>query len=78
MAKTRAAAPDWRQSEEIEKLDNVTWFGHCVIHLAAALRDLPTRDAKVQLIDSLRSFLQGQKQDIGPPQSLVRSTSRLK
>ena len=26
---------------EIEKLDNVTWYGHCVIQLMAALNDLP-------------------------------------
>src|SRR5262245_6761773 len=31
MAKTRNTAPDWQQSEEIQKLDNVTWFGHCAI-----------------------------------------------
>jgi hypothetical protein len=32
----------------IEKLDNVTWYGHCVIHFLAALNDLPD-EAKVPL-----------------------------
>ena len=31
---------------EIEKLDNVTWYGHCVIHVMAAINDLP-EDAKL-------------------------------
>ena len=26
---------------DIEKLDNVTWYGHCVIHVMAAINDLP-------------------------------------
>jgi hypothetical protein len=26
---------------DIEKLDNVTWYGHCVIHGMAAISDLP-------------------------------------
>ena len=26
---------------EVEKLDNVTWYGHCVVHVMAALKDLP-------------------------------------
>ena len=32
-----------RRMNEIEKLDNVTWYGHCVIHVMAALNDLPER-----------------------------------
>ena len=27
----------------IEKIDNVTWYGHFVIHVVAALNDLPGR-----------------------------------
>ena len=26
---------------DIEKLDSVTWYGRCVIHVMAALNDLP-------------------------------------
>ena len=28
---------------EIKKLDNVTWYGHCVIHVMAALNELTSR-----------------------------------
>jgi hypothetical protein len=26
---------------DVEKLDNVTWYGHCAIHFLTALKDLP-------------------------------------
>ena len=40
----------------IEKLDNVTWYGHCVINLMAALTDLPD-DAKLDLCQDLSKFI---------------------
>ena len=45
---------------EIEKLDNVTWFGHCVIHLMAALDDLPDQ-AKLILCRDLEIFIRRQQ-----------------
>jgi hypothetical protein len=41
---------------DIEKLDNVTWYGHCVIHLIAALDDLPDQ-AKLAFCDDLETFI---------------------
>ena len=38
--------------DDIEKIDNVTWYGHCVIHLMAALNDLPD-EAKLDLCQDL-------------------------
>ena len=38
---------------DIEKLDNVTWYGHCVIHFLAALNDLPD-GAKLELFWTCR------------------------
>jgi hypothetical protein len=64
MVKSHSIAPDGQQLEDIPKLDNVTWFGHCVIHVAVALRELPTKDAKLHLIESLWSYLERRKQDI--------------
>ena len=43
----------------IEKLDNVTWYGHCVINLMAALTDLPD-DAKLDLCQDLAKFIKRQ------------------
>jgi hypothetical protein len=45
---------------EIEKLDNVTWYGHCVIHVVAALNDLPD-EAKLDFCQALSKFI-GQRQ----------------
>jgi hypothetical protein len=44
---------------EIEKLDNVTWYGHCVIHLMAALNDLPDQ-AKLTFCRDLEKFIRHQ------------------
>ena len=52
------------EAGDIQKLDNVTWFGHCVIHLASALRDLPTADAKLLLIQNLMEYMDRQKRGI--------------
>jgi hypothetical protein len=41
---------------EIEKLDNVTWYGHCVIHFMAALNDLPD-EAKLDFCQDLSKFI---------------------
>lgn len=46
-----------RQRGEIQKLDNVTWYGHCVIHITMAIRDLPA-EAKLALCRDLRAYLQ--------------------
>jgi hypothetical protein len=45
---------------EIEKLDNVTWYGHCVIHFLAALNDLP-EEARVFLCRDLERFIKRQE-----------------
>ena len=52
------------EAGDIQKLDNVTWFGHCVIHLASALRDLPTTDARLLLIQNLMKYMDRQKREI--------------
>jgi hypothetical protein len=44
----------------IEKLDNVTWYGHCVIHFLAALNDLPN-DAKRTFCQDLSKFINRQQ-----------------
>jgi hypothetical protein len=44
---------------EIEKLDNVTWYGHCVIQLMAALNDLPDQ-AKILFCRDLERFIRRQ------------------
>ncbi len=46
---------------EIEKLDNVTWFGHCVIHVMAALGDLPD-EVKLEFCQQLAKFIKRQQQ----------------
>jgi hypothetical protein len=43
----------------IEKLDNVTWYGHCVIHLIAAINDLPDQ-AKLAFCRDLERFIKRQ------------------
>ena len=48
----------------IEKLDNVTWYGHCVIHLMAAINDLP-EEAKLELCRDLEKFIRHQEREIG-------------
>ena len=48
-----------RCMNEIEKLDNVTWYGHCVIHLMAALSDLPDQ-AKLTFCRDLEKFIRHQ------------------
>ncbi len=45
---------------EIEKLDNVTWYGHCVIHFMAALSDLPDH-AKLVFCRDLEKFIRHQQ-----------------
>jgi hypothetical protein len=44
---------------EIEKLDNVTWYGHCVIQVVAALNDLPD-EAKLVFCRDLERFIRRQ------------------
>lgn len=46
--------------DEIEKLDNVTWYGHCVIHFIAALDDLPD-EAKLVFCRDLERFIRRQE-----------------
>jgi hypothetical protein len=43
----------------IQKLDNVTWYGHCVIHLMAAINDLPD-PAKLALCHDIERFIKRQ------------------
>ena len=45
---------------EIDKLDNVTWYGHCVIHVMSALNDLPN-DAKLLFCQDLKRFVTRQQ-----------------
>ena len=52
-----------RMKAEIIKLDNVTWFGHCVITIATALRELPG-PAKHQLIADLQRYLHRQASEL--------------
>ena len=44
----------------IEKLDNVTWYGHCLIHLMAAINDLPDQ-AKSGFCRDLERFIKRQR-----------------
>ncbi len=46
--------------DDIEKLDNVTWFGHCVIHVMAALNDL-SDEAKLTFCRDLERFIRRQQ-----------------
>jgi hypothetical protein len=45
---------------EVEKLDNVTWYGHCVVHVMAALKDLPD-EAKLLFCRDLERFVRRQQ-----------------
>jgi hypothetical protein len=45
---------------DIEKIDNVSWYGHCVIHFLTALKDLP-EDAKLELCQGLLKFIRRQE-----------------
>jgi hypothetical protein len=45
---------------EIEKLDNVTWYGHCVIQVMAALNDLPN-EAKLTFCQELERYVRRQQ-----------------
>jgi hypothetical protein len=46
---------------DVEKLDNVTWYGHCVIHFLAALNgDLP-EEAKLVFCRDLEKFIRSQE-----------------
>jgi hypothetical protein len=47
----------------VRKLPEMTWFGHCITHVAAALRALPTA-GQLMLISDLRDFLDRQEQQI--------------
>ncbi len=46
--------------DDIEKLDNVTWYGHCVIHLMTALNDLPD-EAKLAFCQDVERFIRRQQ-----------------
>jgi hypothetical protein len=48
---------------EVEKLDNVTWYGHCVIHFSAALKDLPDQ-AKLVFCRDLERFIRHQRREL--------------
>jgi hypothetical protein len=52
-----------RCRNEIEKLDNVTWYGHCVIHVIAALNDLPV-EAKLDFCQDLSRFIRHQQREV--------------
>jgi hypothetical protein len=52
-----------RCMDEIEKLDNVTWYGHCVIHVIAALNDLPN-EAKLVFCRDLERFIKRQEKEL--------------
>jgi hypothetical protein len=52
--------------DHIEKLDNVTWYGHCVIHLMAALSDLP-EEAKRDFCQDLSKFIRRQQRALVDP-----------
>jgi hypothetical protein len=43
---------------DIEKLDNVTWYGHCVINVMAAISDLPDEAKLLFCQDPDREHLQ--------------------
>ena len=49
-----------RSMNEIQKLDNVTWYGHCVMHIMAALNDLPD-EAKLGFCQELSKFIRRQE-----------------
>ena len=45
------------------KLPHMTWFGHCIVNVATALRALPPA-GQLMLISDLRDFLDRQEQEI--------------
>jgi hypothetical protein len=49
--------------DNIEKIDNVTWYGHCVMHVMAALTDLP-EDAKLTFCRNLDKFIRRRQRDL--------------
>jgi hypothetical protein len=51
------------EMDHIEKIDNVTWYGHCVIHVVAALNDLPV-EAKLAFCRDLENFIKRQSRAI--------------
>jgi hypothetical protein len=56
----------WEHPEtapKIEKLDNVTWFGHCAIHVMAALAGLPPA-ARGTFLKDLGDFIRRRSQDV--------------
>jgi hypothetical protein len=52
--------------DDIEKLDNVTWYGHCVIHFLVALNDL-SHEAKLALCQDLSKFIKHQQRTLSEP-----------
>jgi hypothetical protein len=54
--------------DNIEKLDNVTWYGHCVIHFMTALDDLP-KEAKLDFCQSLSKLIKRQEKALTPAAS---------
>jgi hypothetical protein len=48
---------------DVEKLDNVTWYGHCAIHFLTALKDLPD-EAKLELCQNLSKFIKRQQRTL--------------
>ena len=74
MAKAKATTPErphpphiriWENPEDhrIEKLPLVTWFGHCVVHIATALNEL-SPEARGPLVRDLIAYLNRQQQAI--------------
>jgi hypothetical protein len=56
----------WEHPEtapKIVKLDNVSWLGHCMIHITTALNGLPPA-ARGTFIKDLTDFLRRQGQDV--------------
>jgi hypothetical protein len=56
--------------DNIEKIDNVTWYGHCVIHLTAALNDLPNQ-AKLAFCRDLERFIKRQQRALRDAAALL-------
>jgi hypothetical protein len=50
-------------TKDIDKLDNVTWYGHCVIQVMAALNDLPD-EAKLAFCRDLERFIKRQQRGL--------------
>jgi len=47
----------------VRKIQGMTWFGHCIVNVKAALRALPPA-GQLMLIHDLRGFLDRQEQEI--------------